>query len=264
MRQILALGLLLLTACADQSPDQRAALCPLDAPAAGADQARFDAAAHAYLMAHPEVLMEMSQALRQKQQAAQQEQARLGLSQQRAAIFADPTDPVAGNPAGTVTVVEFFDAECPYCKKLAPDLERLIAETKDLRVIYKEFPILGPGSRIAATAALAAMRQGKYEAFHRALMADRTPEHQLAEPRILDIAKSVGVDVPRLKKDMAAPEIAAKIAATIDLAHHLGINGTPGLIVGDRLVSGAMPYPALVQAVDEARAALDVRPRPPT
>ncbi len=231
----------------DIGPDSQ---CPVDGEAR---RDQLDASIHDYLTRHPEVLMEMSAALRQKQRAAMEEKAKQALADNHAALFDDPADPVVGNPKGDVTVIEFFDAECPYCKKLAPDLRRLMAVDPGVKLIYKEFPILGPGSMAAAKAALAARRQGKYEAFHDALMADATPEHQLAEPRILQIAKAAGLDVARLKTDMASPEIAAKIAANIDLARKIGLTGTPGLIIGGSLVPGAMPYEALKQAVAEAR-----------
>lgn len=246
---------LALAACATPTatPAPTAEQCPLDGATADHSSEHFDSMVHDYLIAHPEVLIEMSQALREKQQAAAQEKARQGIVQNRAALYSDPADPVAGNPSGTITVVEFFDAECPFCKRLAPDLQRLIAENKGVRLVYKEFPILGPGSVTAAKAALASIRQGKYEAFHNALMADATPEHQLTEAHIMEIAKSVGLDTVRLKADMASPEVAAKIYSNRALAQALGVTATPGLVIGDRMVAGALPYPALLQAIDEAR-----------
>jgi protein-disulfide isomerase len=241
-----------LAACAGiPSGTATAELCPLDP--AGSERARFEAAVHDYLTAHPEVLTEMSQALRQKQQAAAAERAKQGIAQNRQALTDDPEDPVLGNPHGAIVVVEFFDNECPFCKRLAPVLARLIAENNDVRIVYKEFPILGPGSLIAAKAALASVKQSNYEAFHAALMADTTPEHQLAEPRILEIAKDVGLDVKRLKADMGRPEIDAKIAANLSLGRVLGINGTPAIIVGDRLLPGAASYEVLKAAIAEAR-----------
>ncbi|WP_158240842.1 DsbA family protein [Telmatospirillum siberiense] len=218
-----------------------------------AERQRLDGEIHDYLTSHPEILMEMSQALRQKQQTEAQEKAHAGIARNHAAIFDDASDPVGGNPAGQVTIVEFFDAECPFCKRVSPDLERLTRENNDVRIVFKEFPILGAGSVTAARAALASMKQGKYDAFHHALMADTTPEHQLAEPHIMDLARSSGLDVERLKQDMTAPDIEAKIAANKSLAQTLGITGTPGLIIGDRLTPGAMPYDAMVQAVAAAR-----------
>ena len=221
--------------------------CPLDG------EVNLEQTIHDALLRHPEWLAEMSQALRTKQQADMAERARTAMAQNKAALYSNPADPIAGNPSGTVTVVEFFDRECPFCKRIAPDLQRLLAENPDVRVVYKEFPILGPGSIAAAKAALAAQRQGRYLPFHDALMADTTPEHQLAESRIMDIAQSVGLDLKRLKADMAAPDIAAAIESNKALARALGINGTPGLIIGDRFTAGAMSYEALRQAVAEAR-----------
>jgi protein-disulfide isomerase len=238
-------------AAAPDHPQLAADQCPLDGEA---KRDAMDTTIHDYLTRHPEVLMEMSQALQAKQQAAAAERAKQGIERNRAALFSNPADPVAGNPAASVTIVEFFDAECPFCKKVAPDLARLVAEDPDVRLVFKEYPILGPGSFVAAKAALASMAQGKYEAFHNALMADQTPEHQLAEPRIMAIARSVGLDVKRLKDDMGAGEIETAINGNRALAQAVGITGTPGLIIGDKMVPGAMPYDALKQAVKSVRA----------
>ncbi|MDR3438195.1 DsbA family protein [Telmatospirillum sp.] len=245
--------ILLSTLAACAAPPGSAGDHPVQCPLDGGQPASLDTAIHDYLLAHGDVVLQALQENGKRQQAAQMEQSRQALAGAHAALFDDATDPVAGNPAGGVTVVEFFDAECPFCKKVAPDLERLIAENSDIRVVYKEYPILGPGSVTAAKAALAAVRQGKYEAFHNALMADATPEHQLTEALILEIAKQRGLDVKRLTSDMQAPEIAAKITANVTLARQIGVNGTPALIIGDRLIPGAMPYDALVQAVSEVR-----------
>jgi len=218
---------------------------PLDG---NARRDQWDAAIHDYLLTHGDVVLQSLQDNQKRQQAAR-------MDALRPALLADPTDPVAGDPGAMVTVVEFFDNECPFCKKIAPDLSRLMAENRDVRIVYKEYPILGPGSQIAARAALASMKQGKYDPFHAVLMADTTPEHQLAEPRVMEIAKGVGLDVIRLKADMAAPEIAAKIAGNGGLARQLGITGTPGLIIGDKVMSGAVPYQTMAGAVADARAA---------
>ena len=233
-------------ACAQQP----AASAPIDNqdPLDGeARREQWDAAIHDYLLTHGDVVLQSLQDNQKRQQAAR-------MDALRPALLADPTDPVTGDPGATVNVVEFFDNECPFCKKIAPDLARLMAENRDVRIVYKEYPILGPGSQIAARAALASMKQGKYQPFHTALMADATPENQLAEPRIMEIAKGVGLNVTRLKTDMAAPEIATKIAGNVGLARQLGITGTPGLIIGDKVMSGAVPYQVMAQAVAEARA----------
>jgi protein-disulfide isomerase len=246
--------LAILSACTADGVQERSdagpVLCPIEAGGTPAAHAVTDSVIHDYLTAHPEVLIEMSQALRQHQQAAQEERIKQG----SAAVFADGTDPVGGDPAGDVTIVEWFDGECPFCKRLAPEVRRLLDADPHIRIVYKEFPILGAGSTAAAQAAFAAMEQGKYEAFHNAIMADTTPEHQLALPRILEIAKSVGLDVTRLKADMPSPKIAAKIAADVSLARSLGITGTPTVLVGGKLLPGAPSFQALSQAVADARA----------
>jgi protein-disulfide isomerase len=213
-----------------------------------------DDAIHDYLVVrHPEVLREMSQALRDRQQATQAAQAREALAANGNAVYRDAADPVVGNPDGDVTVVEFFDFECPFCKRLAPELKRLYAGDAGVRVVYKQFPILGPVSVAAAKAALASAKQGRYEAFHDALMADQTPEHQLTEQHLLEVASSVQLDIAKLQADMASSEIEAKIAATTALARQIGLSGTPGVIIGETLVPGAMSFEALKTAVAAAR-----------
>jgi protein-disulfide isomerase len=215
----------------------------------------FDSLLKAYLDDHPEIVAEMNQKLRAKQVAERQAKGKQVLAENRAEIFEDATDPMLGNPRGDVTLVEFFDNECPFCKKLSPTLEQLISKDSGVRVVLKEYPILGPGSEIAARYALAAVRQGKYAEFHSALMADKTPEHQLAEPRILEIAADAGLDVARLKRDAGGPDIAGRIETNRTLARKLTITGTPGLIIGGRIESGALSLEALQQAVaDERRA----------
>lgn len=254
MKRLPALLLvILLAACAAAPPDNLADV-QSQAPDTLFHSPEFGAALHDYLVVqHPEMLAEMTAALRQKQQAAAAAQAKAALAANPDAVFRDPADPVVGNPAGDVSVVEFFDYGCPYCKLAAPNLERLYATDKGVRVVYKEFPILGPVSLFAAKAALAAGRQGKYEAFHNALMADQTIEGKLTEAHVLEIAKTVRLDVERLKQDMNAPEIAAQIAATKALGTKLGVQTTPSLIFADKLMSGAMSYEAMTRTVAAAR-----------
>jgi protein-disulfide isomerase len=237
------------TSFESQSPAPAATLCPLDG------DSRLETAIHDYLLAHGDVVLQGLQENGKKQQAAAAERQRQAVIDSRPALIADPTDPVLGNPAATITIVEFFDSTCPYCQQELPALRRLVAENADVRVVLKEIPLFGPDSERAAKAGFAAMKQDKFAAFHAALMATNMPGHQLPESRLMEVAKGAGLDLARLKTAMADPAIEAKIAANRGLAQRLGITGTPGLIVGDRLVPGAMPYPALVQAVAEARAA---------
>ncbi len=215
----------------------------------------FDALLRAYIDDHPEIVTEMTQKLRVRQVAERQARSKQALAENRSAVFEDSTDPVLGNPGGDVTLVEFFDNECPFCKKLSPTLEELISKDSGVRVVLKEYPILGAGSEIAARYALAALLQGKYAEFHTALMADKTPEHQLAEPHILEIAARAGLDAVRLKKDAGAPEISGRIETNRLLARKLAISATPGLVIGARIESGALSLEALQQAVSDERRA---------
>ncbi|MFQ5786034.1 MAG: DsbA family protein, partial [Alphaproteobacteria bacterium] len=203
------------------------------------EQQAFEKDIHDYLLAHPDVVLEVLQILRQRQQAAEDAQARAALVAHRDALVNNPDDPVVGNPDGDVTLVEFFDYNCPYCKRSLKDLQTLVRDDPGLRIVMKEFPILGPGSLVAAKAALASRRQApeKYNEFHDAMMSSRG---RLTATRIMDIAAEVGFDADRLETDMADPEIQAVIDRNVALARALGINGTPAFVVGDRLAPGAV------------------------
>ena len=149
-----------------------------------------------------------------------------------------------------MTIVEFFDYRCPYCKQVLPSLQALLKEDQKLRFLYKEMPVLGPQSVTAAHAALAAERQGKYEAFHNAMMATKG---QITDETVYKVAGSVGLDVERLKQDMSAPEIGQALKTNLALADALNIRGTPGFIVGNHIVPGAIDLDALRNMVAEAR-----------
>jgi protein-disulfide isomerase len=176
--------------------------------------------------------------------------AREVLNDRRSEIFDDPATPVGGNPHGDVTIVEFFDYRCPYCKQVQPALQALLEQDHKLRFIYKEMPILGPASVVAARAALAAQRQGKYEAFHAAMMGTKG---QITEDTIERVAASVGLDVDWLKQDMAAPDIMQALRANVALANALNIHGTPGFIIGNRIVAGALDLDTLKNMIAAAR-----------
>lgn len=203
-----------------------------------------------YLLRNPEVIREAMQALEVKQRAAEAERVKGVIVQRREEIQRHPDSPVGGNPDGDVTVVEFFDYRCPYCRTVAPTLATVAGEDPKLRVVYKEFPILGPPSVLAARAALASREQGKYLALHRALMA---AEGDFTEARLLEIAASVGLDTARLRKDMEDPKIIATIQRNYALARSLGINGTPSFVVGDELVVGELNAAALKLKIARAR-----------
>ena len=199
-----ALGLSLVVAPALAAPPAVAA----DTFSAEQRQA-IEAIVRDYLIKNPDVMLEVLEAAKEKISNDAQAQRAAALAERRQEIFEDPNAPVVGNPQGDVTLVEFFDYRCPYCKQVAPAIEALLGEDKKLRIVYKEFPVLGPESVTAARAALAARKQGKYEALHRALM---EMKGQINEAAIFNAAKSAGIDVERLKRDMAAPEIDAHAA----------------------------------------------------
>jgi protein-disulfide isomerase len=172
------------------------------------------------------------------------------LNDHRSEIFDDPATPVGGNPQGDVTIVEFFDYRCPYCKQVQPLLQALLDQDHKLRFIYKEMPVLGSASVVAARAALAAWRQGKYEAFHIAMMGTKG---QITEGTVDKIAASVGLDVNWLKQDMANPEILQALKINLALAHALNIHGTPGFIIGNRILAGALDLDTLKNMIAAAR-----------
>lgn len=205
---------------------------------------------HEYLLHNPDVLIEALRGAEDKLNREADAKAETVLRDRRKEIFDDPATPVGGNPQGDVTVVEFFDYRCPYCKQVLPSLQALLKEDHKLRFVYKEFPVLGPVSIVAARAALAAQRQGKYEAFHTAMMATKG---QITDDTVYKVAASVGLDVDRLKQDMAAPEIAQAIKGNLALAEALNIRGTPGFIIGDKIVPGALDLDTLKDMIAEAR-----------
>jgi protein-disulfide isomerase len=212
--------------------------------APGGDQIR------AYLMEHPEVIEEALTKLGAQRKEAADSRLRQVLMRDRTKLERDPRDFVAGNPNGRITVVEFFDYRCPYCKTVAGRAMETAKKDGKVRVMFKELPILGPESVFAARAALAAQRQGKYIEYHLALM--RTRE-RLTDEITIRVAQGVGLDLEKLKKDMASPEIKRQLEANLELAQELGIRGTPAFIVGDKLAPGAIDEATLVKMIADAR-----------
>jgi protein-disulfide isomerase len=232
-----------------------AAALPVSAPAAADDftpaqKKAIEAIVHDYLTNHPDVLIDALQAADAKMKSEAREKAQQTLAERRKEVFDDPATPIGGNPHGDAALVEFFDYRCPYCKEVQPSIDALLGQDHGLRVIYKEFPVLGPISVTAAHAALAARKQGKYDAFHDAMMAAKG---QVTDDTVYAIAASVGLDVGRLKRDMAGPEIDGLIKANFDLAEALDIRGTPAFIVGDKIIPGAVDLNSLKQAIADSR-----------
>lgn len=214
------------------------------------DKKRIEKIIREYLINNPEVLEEAIRALQAKREAMRLAAARTSIQKNRKQIYADPEDPVGGNPNGDVTIVEFFDYRCGYCKRVAPVVEAALAKDKKIRLVYKEFPVLGPNSVLAARAALASRAQGKYLVFHKALIKAKI---SYDEASIMKIATAVGIDTARLKKDMQAPDIQAYIVKTRALARSLGIRGTPAFVVGDQMFPGALTSAQLTRMIQQAR-----------
>ena len=203
-----------------------------------------------YLLANPEVIEEAIQLLRAKREAEERARAEAAIDAHGEALRAHPMSPVSGNADGDVTVVEFFDYQCGFCKRSVKTMEALLESDRRVRVVWKEFPILGPVSGIAARAAMASERQGKYLPFHLALMA--APE-KLTEERVFEIAGNTGLDIDRLRRDMKDPAIEAYLAETRKLAQEIGIRGTPAFVIGGKLVRGAIDAARMKKLVAEAR-----------
>lgn len=200
-----------------------------------------------YLLAHPELLEEMATKLQEKTLAQQSEDARKAIAANRAALERDPRD-VVFNPNGKITVVEFFDYRCGYCKTITPQLTALVRENPDIRLVLKEFPIFGGASDLAARVALTPAGRAEGLGFHQALMEERT----LNEAAILRLAAAAGVKSGAVASALKDEAITRHLADTRQLAQNLRIEGTPAFIVGDRLIPGA-DLEALKAAIEDAR-----------
>jgi protein-disulfide isomerase len=215
-----------------------------------AEVAKIQKIVRDYLREHPEVIVDALQEYQHRQDTQKVEQTRQTIAAMKDELLHDPTSPITGNPNGDVTVVEFFDYRCPYCKAVAPDLAKAVAADGKVRLIYKEFPILGPASITAAKAALAAVRQDKYPAFHDKLFAFKG---NLDDAAIYAMASDLGLDVVRLKADMEKPEIESVIYHNYRLADKLKIEGTPAFVIGGELLPGAVSFDNLIAVFKRAR-----------
>lgn len=227
------------------------AFAPSLSPAQDISEDRIKELVAETLRENPELVLEALQALEARQVEAEAAAAAAVLTTERALLESDPNAPVMGNPDGDVTVVEFFDYNCPYCKRVMPELDALLAEDDKIRLVLREWPILSEGSVIAARAALASRQQGKYAEMHMALMGARA---KLDEQSVLRIAAETGLDIEKLKADMQSPEVEEHIATSMRLAQALGFSGTPSFVVGDQLIPGFVEKAQLVEVVKAARA----------
>ena len=209
-------------------------------------RSEIDSMIRNYLLQHPEILQEAMAELEKRQNAAEAEKAKKAISQYSQQLFHSPRGVVVGNPQGDVTMVEFFDYNCGYCKRAMADMMELIKADPKLKIILKEFPVLGPGSVEAAHVAVAVRMQDKtgkrYLDFHQRLLSGRG---QADKARALAAAKDAGLDMARIEKDMATDEIRQTLEESFKLAETLGLNGTPSYVVGQDLVIGAVGVAAL-------------------
>ena len=202
-----------------------------------AERARVESVVHDYLLQHPEVIIKAVSDYQDKLQADKDKAAQEQISRRSDDLLHDAASQVLGNSKSDCTIVEFFDNQCPYCQANEPELQKLLKQDGRVKLILKEFPILGPTSLVAAKAALASVKQGKYAEFHEALLGHKG--HYQSEAVVDDVAKSIGLDLDKLHKDMNAPEIEAEIDKNLELGRALDINGTPGFVIGNQIVPGA-------------------------
>lgn len=227
----------------------------LAAPAAGqgltpAQRSEVVGVLREALRADPSILREALQAL-QADDARREETATRNTLAKLAGSLVDPADPVLGNPLGDVTIVEFYDTRCPYCRRMLPTHAALLQADPNVRIVFKDLPILGPASQLESRALLAAQRQGGYFKLQDAVMREAAPP---TRDTLRAAAERLGLDGGRLLRDMDDPAIKARLDANIALAQQIGLQGTPALIVGKKLFAGLIELGDLQQAVAAARA----------
>ena len=205
-----------------------------------------------YLLENPEILIEVSKKLEEKQQAQENQQRETSLAENAKDVFRMDGDFVAGNPDGDVTMVEFFDYNCGWCKRGLPEVLSLVEQDKNLRVVLKEFPIFGGDSDYAAMAALAAKKQGKYWELHVAMLGH---EGKVTRETVDELAAAQGIDMEKLKADMNDPAIAKHLEQNQQLAKELAISGTPAFIIDNQVIPGYLPKAGLMASIAKVREA---------
>ena len=218
----------------------------------GAQTKAIERLIHDYIVKNPDVLLEAQTTLEARAETQRVDVIRKHLAANADAVYRDASLPVAGNPKGDVTVVEFMDYNCPFCKKASADIAKLIADDPDVKVVFQEFANLGAPSEAVARIAMAANAQGRYYELHRALMDAKGP---MTEVKALEIAAKLGLDGARLKRDAAADTTKAALTKAKTIAAKLHIQGTPMFLIGDKYISGVPEnFPAeLARHVAEVR-----------
>src|SRR5215471_8754863 len=221
----------------------------IQAPLSEGSRQAIEQIIHQYILQHPEVVRESVRLGEERERAEQKERTKAAVVAKRNDLQQDPSSPVVGK-AGGVTVVEFFDYHCGYCKRTESAIRKLLADHPDIQFVFKEFPILGAESSVAAKAGLAADKQGGYLKFHQALMALPGPITMVA---IEELAGKQGLDVSKLKSDMESPEVQAILARNRNLGRDLGVKSTPSFVIGSELVQGVMDAPAFERLISQAQ-----------
>ena len=217
----------------------RQSASPADPQRAAVEQVVRD-----YILAHPEIIPEAMGRLKSREEARQ-------VSDNRTALVTPFAGAWAGSAKPDVTLVEFFDYNCGFCRASLPDIDRLLKEDRNLRIVFRELPILSPQSEVAARVSLSAAKQNRFYDFHRALYAAGRP----GDAELARVGKATGLDAAAIARDTKAADVQRELDGNVELARSLGLNGTPSFVVGDRVLSGAVGYDALKKAVAEARAA---------
>jgi protein-disulfide isomerase len=231
-------------------PAPAPAVAPAPAPA-NLTKADVEKIVHDYIVDNPLLILSSVDDYQKKIMLSTQNSA---LEKNQDFLFKDADSPEVGNPAGDVTVVEFMDYNCHYCKLAMPTVMSLLEKDKKLRIIFKDFPILGPTSETAAKWAIAAQKQKKYFEFHKAMMGNKSP---ISDALLEKIAKNLGLDVAQAKKDANSTEVAQQIGKNHALGSELGLSGTPAFIIGDEVFSGIMPLEDMEKKISELRAKKD-------
>ena len=201
-----------------------------------------------YIDDNPEIVLRALEKIQNKEKEELATEQKRQIDQNKELLFSNPTGMILGNPKGTISIVEFFDYQCGYCRKMLRVLIKATKDDPELRVILKEYPILGPISLKASQASLASLKQNKYKDFHQSLM---LMNGRISERSIFKVAKKVGLNVKQLKADMTDPEIFSLINSTRELGQKLAIRGTPALVVNDEIIPGAISLNKLKNLVSK-------------
>lgn len=220
------------------------------APAHDLDEDEVKRLALEAILENPGIVMEAARLVQERQAAEAAARAKETLLSQRDRLEQDPNAPVVGNPDGDVTLVEFFDYNCPYCRRAGTAVGALLAQDPNIRVVYREWPVLSEGSVYAARAALAARKQGRYEDMHKALMG---LSGRVGQPNVLSTARSLGLDIDQLQADMDDPSVDEHLASSAELARALGFSGTPSFVMGETLLPGLVTTERLAEVAAEIR-----------